>query len=122
MSIELDKLGTGSIVESSTGELFTTDRYGDWWKLSISLGSSPVKKLDYLKNGTVIREVKKGPLDGFVKGDIISFEGAYGGRVATKLRDDFWLITGSAAEWTNYELDPLILDKDSVRKIGSLDG
>lgn len=122
MSIELDKLGAGSVVEAATGSLFTKDDYGDWWQLSISLGSAPVKKLDYLKDGTVLREVKKGPLDDFVAGDVISFESAYGVRVATRLRNDFWQITGSSAEWTTGELDSLVLDEDSVRKVGSLDG
>lgn len=122
MSIELDKLGAGSVVEAATGSLFTKDDYGDWWQLSITLGSAPIKKLDYLKDGTVLREVKKGPLDDFVVGDVISFESAYGVRVATMLRDDFWQITGSASECTTYELDSLILDEYSVRKIGPLYG
>lgn len=120
--MELDKLGVGSIVENAMGVLFTKDAHGDWRELSISLGSSPVRKLDYLKAGTVIRDVRRGPLDDFVKGDIISFESSYGVRVATKLRDDFWQITGSAGECTTDELDTLVLDEDSVRKVGSLDG
>lgn len=121
MSIELDKLGAGSVVEAATGSLFTKDDYGDWWQLSITLGSAPIKKLDYLKDGTVLREVKKGPLDDFAEGDVISFDSMYGVRVATKLQSDFWQITGSIVDWTTHELDAIILE-DSVRKMGSLDG
>ena len=119
--IDLDKLGTGSVVESSTGELFTSDSYGDWWKLSISLGSSPVRKLDYLKEGTVLREVEQGPLDGFEEGDIISFKTSAKVRVAVKIREDFWKVAGAVSEFTSEEI-AWLADEDSVRKVGSLDG
>lgn len=121
MSIELDKLGAGSIVESSTGELFTMDSYGDWWKMSIVLGSSPAKKLDSLKEGTVLRAVEKGPLDDFVKGDIISFMTSGGVRVAVKTREDRWQIVGAVSEFTSEDIAGFA-DEDSVRKVGSLDG
>lgn len=121
MSIELDKLGAGSVVEASTGHLFTKDDYGDWWKLSIALGSAPVNKLDYLKAGTVLRKVEKGPLDEFVEGDIVYFDSDYGHRVALKHRDDFWSVIGWAGEKTTAEMVGFF-DIRSVRKVGSLDG
>lgn len=119
--MNLDKLGVGSIVESSDGTLFTKDSYGDWWKMSIVLGSSPVKKLDYIKAGTVLREVKKGPLDDFVEGDIVSFESDYGHRIALMHRYDFWSVIGIAGERTSEEMVGFF-DIRSVRKVGSLDG
>ena len=121
MSIELDKLGTGSIVEDAMGGLFTKDVYGDWWKLSISLGSSPVKKLDYIEAGTVIRKVEKGPLDAFEVGDIISFESDYGRRIALKHRFDFWSVIGIAGEKTTAEMVETF-SPHSVRKVGFSDG
>lgn len=114
--MELDKLGVGSIVEVN-GNLYKKRGYG--W---VVLEESVPAFMGGVQEFEPIYLVEKGPLDGFVKGDVISFECAYGVRVATKLRDDFWQITGSASEWTTDELYSLDLDEDSVRKIGSLDG
>ena len=121
MRIELDKLGAGSVVKSADGVLLTKDRFGDWWKLSIQLGSSPVKKLDSAKEGTVLLEEKKGPLDDFVVGDIISFMTSGGVRVAVKTREDFWQIVGAVPEVTSQDIIGFA-DEDSIRKVGSLDG
>lgn len=120
MSIELDKLGVGSVVKSADGELLTKDRFGDWWKLSIQLGSSPVKKLDSAKEGTVL-VVGKGPLDDFVKGDIISFMTSGGVRVAVKTRADFWQIVGAVPEFASPEIINFSVE-GSVRKVGSISG
>ena len=119
--IDLDKLGTGSIVEDAMGGLFTKDVYGDWWKLSISLGSSPVKKLDYIEAGTVIRKVEKGPLDGFVRGDIVCFESDYGSHVALVYREDSWTVTGWSGEKTTAEMVETF-SPHSARKVGFSDG
>lgn len=115
-NMELDKLGVGSIVE--VNGILCKKRVDGWVVLEESVPAYMGGATDY----KVVASVKKGPLDDFVEGDIISFESSYGVRVATKLRDDFWQITGSAAEWTTDELDSLVLDEDSVRKVGSLDG
>lgn len=114
--MELDKLGVGSIVEAH-GNLYKKRKY-DWVILEETLPAY----MGGVRKYAVVHEVEKGPLDDFVEGDVISFESVYGVRVATKLRDDFWQITGSVSEWTTVELGSLILDEDSVRKIGSLDG
>ena len=114
--MELDKLGVGSIVEVN-GNLYK--KRGDGW---VVLEESVPAYMGGAREYKVIAAVERGPLDDFVKGDVISFESSYGVRVATKLRDDFWQITGSAAEWTTDELVSLVLDEDSVRKVGSLDG
>lgn len=119
--IDLDKLGPGSIVESYSGAMYTMDSYGEWWKLSISLGSSPVKNLDHIKSGTVLRAVEKGPLDDFVKGDIISFMTSGGVRVAVKTCEYSWKIVGAVSEFTSEEIAGFAVD-GSVRKVGSLDG
>ena len=110
----LNELGVGSIVEVN-GILYK--KRVDGW---VVLEETMPAYMGGVREFKVVASVEKGPLDGFVKGDVISFESAYGVRVATKLRDDFWQITGSASEWTTVELDSLVLDVDSVRKVGSL--
>ena len=117
----MDKLGEGSIVESVDGELFTVDSRGDWWKLSIKLGSSPVKDLSRIERGKVLRMVEKGPLDDFVKGDVISFKVSGRTGVATKHRDDFWQIVGAVFEFTSKEIIDMA-DEGSIRKVGSICG
>lgn len=120
MSIELESLKSGSIVKTYDDELYVKSKSGSWKHLAEAT-SAVVNHAD-LYTGELVYEVEKGPLDDFVAGDVISFEGAYGVRVATKLRADFWQITGSVSEWSTTELNSLILDEDSVRKVGSLDG
>ena len=121
MSIELDKLGAGSIVKTVDGVLLTKDRFGDWWKLSIQLGSSPVKNLNSAKKGTVLLEEKKGPLDDFVEGDIISFMTSGEVRVAVKTCEYSWQIVGAVSEFTSQEIIGFSVE-DSVRKVGSING
>ena len=114
--MELDKLGVGSIVEVN-GNLYKKRGYG--W---VVLEESVPAFMGGVQEFEPIYLVEKGPLDDFEEGDVISFESAYGVRVATKLRAGSWQVTGSLTEWTTRELDSLILDEDSVRKVGSLDG
>ena len=114
--MELDKLGVGSIVEAH-GNLYMKRK--DGW---VVLMEGCAAYMGGVQEYKLLRKVSKGPLDDFVKEDVISFESSYGVRVATKLRDGFWQITGSAPDWTTAELDAIILDEDSVRKIGTLDG
>ena len=121
MNIEMDKLGEGSIVESVDGELFAVDSRGDWWRLSVKLGSYPVKDLRRIEEGKVLRMVEKGPLDDFVVGDIISFMTSGGVRVAVKTREDSWEIVGAVPEVTSQDIIGFSVD-GSVRKVGSLDG
>lgn len=114
--MELDKLGVGSIVEVN-GNLYR--KRVDGW---VILSEAGYAYMDGVQEYKVIAAVEKGPLDGFEDGDVISFESAYGVRVATKLRAGSWQVTGSLTEWTTRELASLILDEDSVRKVGSICG
>lgn len=112
--MELDKLGVGSIVEAH-GNLYKKNE--DGW---VVLEETIPAYMGGVREYEIIASVEKGPLDDFVRGDVITFESAHGVLVATKLRDDFWQITGSASEWTTDELESLVLGEDSVRKVGSL--
>ena len=119
MSIELESLKAGSIVKTYDNELYVKSKSGSWKHLA-EAASAGVNHAD-LYTGELVYEVRKGPLDDFVVGDVISFDSMYGVRVATKLQSDFWQITGSIVDWTTHELNAIILE-DSVRKMGSLDG
>lgn len=112
MSVDIDALGAGSIVETEGGRLYTKDRWGDWWKLSIAMGSSPFKKLDYLKTGRVLREAKHSFLEDFPVGSVITFDK---GDVAVRHREDFWEVAGSSREYTSEQLETFIFDKSSVK-------
>lgn len=114
MSVDIDALGAGSIVETEGGLLYTKDRFGDWWKLTIAMGSSPFKKLDYLKTGRVLREVKHSFLEDFPVGSVITFDK---GDVAVRHREDFWKVAGSDAEYTFDNLDHYILDKNTIKEL-----
>lgn len=113
MSIE--DLGEGSIVKT-IGNLYK--KRSDGWVLleeSIAVYMGGVREFE------VIHEVKKGPLDDFVVGDIISFMSNYGPRIALKHRDDFWEIIGMVGEKTSRELE-MDFYPTSVRKVGSICG
>lgn len=122
MSIELEKLGPGSIVKTYDGELYMKSATTGTWH-HLAEATHMVNNLRDLYTGELIHEVgRKGPLDDFVKGDVISFEGWGGVRIAARHRIDFWTLTGSKFEWTTEELEEVITDKDSVKKVGSIDG
>lgn len=119
MSVDIDELGTGSVVEASSGDLYVKDRWGDWWKLSIAMGSSPVKKLDYLKAGSVLRATDKNPLDRYVKGDIITFNG---GTVAVRVTGGNWEVAGNEDDFTSESLLSLVWDLNTIKKVGEAHG
>ena len=112
----LNELGVGSIVEVN-GILYK--KRVDGW---VVLEETMPAYMGGVREFKVVASVKKGPLDDFVEGDVISFEGRGGVRVATKHRDDLWQVTGAMSKFTSVELIGFILDEDSVRKVGSLDG
>ena len=112
----LNELGVGSIVEVN-GILYKKRR--DGWAV---LEETMPAYMGGVQEFKVVASVEKGPLDDFVEGDVISFEGRGGVRVATKHRDDLWQVTGAMSKFTSVELIGFILDEDSVRKVGSLDG
>ena len=114
--MELNGLGVGSIVEVNDN-LYKKRR--DGWVVLEETMSAYMGGVQEFK---VVASVEKGPLDDFVEGDVISFEGRGGVRVATKHRDDLWQVTGAMSKFTSVELIGFILDEDSVRKVGSLDG
>lgn len=115
--MELDKLGVGSIVEVN-GNLYKKRGYG-WVVLEESVPAFMGGVTEY----KVIAAVEKGPLDDFEVGDVISYEVSSGVRLAVKLRDDFWSVSGIMSEWTSDEIMEIhAADPDSVRKVGSLDG
>lgn len=118
MSIE--DLGIGSIVEAETGNLYR--KTADGWVL---LKEQHPAYLSNVKDWsfTVLHEVKKGPLDDFVKGDVISFSVGTGlTRIAVKCRDGFWEVNGVSIEYSSEELAELIFDTDSIRKVGRING
>lgn len=113
--MELDKFGVGSIVEVN-GNLYRNSVNG-WVVLEKTLPAFMGGVVEY----KVIHEVKKGPLDGFVKGDIISFESDYGHHIALKSRDDFWSVIGLVGEKTTAEMVKAF-SPELVRKVGFSDG
>ena len=115
--MELDKLGVGSIVEVH-GNLYKKNEDG-WVVLEETITAYMGGVFGY----KLIHEVKKGPLDDFVVGDVISYESRCGVRVAVKLEDGLWSIAGLSLKWTSeVVLDIHSPTPESVRKVGSLDG
>lgn len=114
--MELNELGVGSIVEAH-GNLYKKRRDG-WAVLEETMHAY----MGGVQEFKVVASVEKGPLDDFVEGDVISFEGRGGVRVATKHRDDIWQVTGAMSMFTSVELIGFILDEGSVRKVGSISG
>lgn len=116
--MNIEDLGIGSIVEINDN-LYRNTETG--WVLLME--GMPAYMGGVPDDGfTVLREEEKGPLDDFVKGDVIAFDGLWGPRVAVKHRRDFWALVGTSAEYTNDGLADCIADLDSIRKVGSLDG
>lgn len=113
--MELNELGVGSIVEVH-GNLYK--KLKDGW---VVLEETIPAYMGGVQEFKVVASVEKGPLDDFVKGDIISFEYSVGERVAVKIREDRWQLVGSVSEFTSEEI-LYLADVDSVRKVGSLDG
>lgn len=113
--MELDKLGVGSIVEVN-GNLYKKRK--DGWVVLMEGCAAYMGGVPEFK---VIAAVEKGPLDDFVKGDIISFESDYGHHIALKSRDDFWSVIGLVGEKTTAEMVKAF-SPELVRKVGSLDG
>ena len=119
MSIELESLKAGSIVKTYDNELYVKSKSGSWKHLA-EAASAVVNHAD-LYTGELVYEVRKGPLDDFVVGDVISFEYSVGERVAVKIREDRWQLVGAVSEFTSEEI-LYLADVDSVRKLGSLNG
>lgn len=115
MSVDIDALGAGSIVETEDGLLYTKDRWGDWWKLTIAMGSSPIKGLNAVKAGKVIRETEKNPLDKFQEGDIITING---GTVAVRVMGGYWEVAGIEDDFTSEALLSSVWDVRTIRKVG----
>ena len=113
--MELDKLGVGSIVE--VDDNLYKKRVDGW----VVLAESVSAYMGAVQEFKVIRGVEKGPLDDFVKGDIISFMTSGGVRVAVKTREHSWQIVGAVPEVTSQDIIGFSVD-GSVRKVGSLDG
>lgn len=115
--MELDKLGVGSIVEVN-GNLYKKRGYG-WVVLEESVPAFMGGAVGY----KLIHEVEKGPLDGFEVGDVISYEVSSGVRLAVKLEDGRWSVSGISSVWSSDELMEIhAATPGSVRKVGSLDG
>lgn len=113
--MELNELGVGSIVEAH-GNLYKKRRDG-WAVLEETMHAY----MGGVQEFKVVASVEKGPLDDFVKGDIISFESDYGHRIALKHWFDSWSVIGIAGEKTTAEMVETF-SPHSARKVGFSDG
>ena len=111
----LNELGVGSIVE--VNDILYRKRRDGWAVLEETMHAY----MGGVQEFKVVASVEKGPLDDFVKGDIISFEYSVGERVAVKIREDRWQLVGAVSEFTSEEI-LYLADVDSVRKVGFSDG